>query len=224
MPEMTGDNTRRYRTPFPGVMAGSLEAAINRLLAADENSGERLAKLEGRRVHLELEDLAIVLQFKFSRYRVDVGVGSEEEADTTISGSLPALFAMAIPDEEGRWGSPGSRVKISGDATLARDLERLFSRLDPDLEAGLAKYFGDVMGHQLAVGLKGFGESLRETGSQLQQFASEYLAGQQSPLAPTAELSAFSKEVDKLRDATDRLEARVRNLAAKQDEEGEHGS
>jgi len=218
MPDMTEPTSRRYRTPLPGLLATSMEAAINRLLATDENSGERLGKLVGRRVRLQLQDLAITLDFIFTAHRVQVSLDTDAEADTTVSGSMPALFAMALPDETGRWGGPGSRVKISGDATLARDLERLFSRLDPDWEAGVAQFTGDVLAHQLVTGLKGIATSLLNTGEQLKDVAGEYLASEQSPLAQPAELNRFADEVDGLRDAVERLEARMRILLEQRDD------
>ena len=213
---MSGPVTRSYRTPLPGLLAASLETAINRLLAADQESGERLKKLDGRRVRLELQDLAITLDFIFTSWRVEVSLDTEAEADTVISGSMPALFAMALPDEEERWGGPGSRVKFSGDATLARDLERLFSRLDPDWEAGVAQFTGDVMAHQLVAGFKGMAASLLNTGKQLQGVAGEYLQSEQSPLPQPEELRGFANEVDNLRDAVERLEARMRRLLEQQ--------
>ncbi len=217
---MTESTTRSYRTPLPGLLATSLEAAVNRLLAADQNSGDRLGKLDGRRVRLQLQDLAITLDFIFTAYRVEVSLDTTSDADTVISGSMPALFAMALPDDEGRWGGPGSRVKISGDATLARDLERLFSKLDPDWEAGVAEFTGDVMAHQLVAGLKSIASSLLNTGEQLRDVASDYLHSEQSPLAQTTELRGFSDEVDGLRDAVERLEARMRILLDRQDDSG----
>lgn len=217
MPDMAEHSPRTYRTPLPGLLATSLEAAINRLLAADQNSPERLQRLDKRCVRLQLEDLAIALDFRFDPYRVAVTLSGDNEADTVVSGSLPALIAMAVPDEKGRWGGPGSRVKISGDATLARDLERLFSQVDPDWEAGIARFTGDVLGYQLASGLKNFGQALKNTGVNLQEVAGEYLRSEQSPLAQAGELRQFANEVDSLRDATDRLEARLRMLQDQQD-------
>lgn len=213
---MTASSKPTYRTPLPGLLASTMEAAINRLLAMDQQSGDRLGKLEGRRVRLQLEDLSITLDFLFTTYRVEVSLDTTPEADTVISGSLPALFAMAMPDEDGRWGGPGSRVRISGDATLARDVERLFSRLDPDWEASLAQFTGDVLAHQLASGLKHFAQGLKTTGINLQQVAQEYLSSEQSPLAQPAELRQFADEVDRLRNDTDRLEAKIRNLTEPQ--------
>ena len=77
---------------------------------------------------------------------------------------------------------------------------------------GLANFFGDVIGHQIAVGLKGFGQQLKATGENLQQVAGEYLNSEQSPMAQAEELRHYANEVDRLRDAADRLEARMRKL------------
>jgi ubiquinone biosynthesis protein UbiJ len=127
-----------------------------------------------------------------------------------INGTPAALFAMAIPDGDGHWGSTGSRVRISGDATLARDLERLFSRLDPDWEGQLSNWFGDVLGHQLAAGGRSAAETLRETVITLEDTAGEFLQRPASPLAQQQEIRQFGQAIDALRDATERLEARLR--------------
>jgi ubiquinone biosynthesis protein UbiJ len=133
-----------YRTPLPGLLAIMLETAINRILALDEDSAGRLQRLDDRMLRLDLEGVGMTLFFAFSSQRVEVGTNSEFEPDTTISGSPLALFSMAAPEEAARWGSPESRVTISGDATLARDLEQLFSRLDPDWEGRLSRLLGAV--------------------------------------------------------------------------------
>jgi len=199
-----------YRTPLPGLLAATLEAAMNRLLALDANTPRRLQHLQGKLVRLELEGLGIVLHFSFAPQRVQVSLNAEGVADTVVSGSPAALFAMAIPDEAGHWGMPGSRVKISGDATLARDLERVFSRLDPDWEGQLSSLFGEVAGHQLAAGARGAAAQLRDTFSTLEGMTSECFQRPGSPLAQEDEIKNFGNSVDTLRDAAERLESRVR--------------
>ncbi len=205
-----------YRTPLPALLAATLEAAINRVLAMDDESLHRLDNLDQRRMRLELDGLGIVLNFFFTAQRVNVSLDAEGEADTVIKGSPPALFAMAIPDGAGNWGTAGSRVQISGDATLARDLERLFSRLDPDWEAQLSLWFGDVLGHQLFAGSRGAAGQMRETMTTLEEIAGEFLHRAASPLAQQAEIRGFAQAVDSLRDATDRLEARLRIIRERQ--------
>lgn len=205
-----------YRTPLPAALAASLEAAINRILAMDENTPRRLARLDQRRVQLELEGMGIVLNFAFTGQRVSINLNAEGEADTVIKGSPVALFAMAVPDGDGHWDTAGSRVQISGDATLARDLEKLFSSLDPDWERQMANWFGDVAGHQLSAGARGAAEALHETMTTLEDIAGEFLRRPASPLAQPEETRSFGQAVDSLRDATDRLEARLRIIRERQ--------
>jgi len=207
-----------YRTPLPRALASALEAAINRALSMDENSPLRLARLKDKLVRLELEGLGIVLSLRFTPYRVTVEPDDGAQADTVITGSPLALLTMAIPDDEGRWGTAGSGVQISGDAGLARDLERLFSRLDPDWEGQAAIWFGDTLGHQLSAGARGaFGE-FRQTMRTLEGIAGEYLNRTTSPVARADDIEVFGQAIDSLRDATERLEARLRILRTRRSE------
>ena len=201
-----------YRTPLPGILAATLETAINQLLALDEGSSKRLGQLDRRLVRLELDGLGIVLDFSFSPYRVKVSLDAGGAPDTVISGTPAALFALAIPDDDGSWGRPGSQVRITGDATLARDVERLFSRLDPDWEGKLSNWFGDVAGYQLAAGARDATRHLRSTMATLGDFTADFLRQPSSPLAQPGAIAEFGQAVDSLRDATDRLEARLRIL------------
>jgi len=201
-----------YRTPLPGILAAMLETGVNRVLAMDPNTPQRLRRLDSRMLQLDLEGIGITLYFAFTRQRVEVGTRSGFEPDTTISGTPAALFSMAVPEGAGQWGTPGSRVKISGDATLARDLERLFSRLDPDWEGSLSRVFGDVWGHQVAAGLRGGAEQARETATNAGEMLEEYLNSASSPIAREEELNAFAQDVEDVRATADRLEGLIAKL------------
>ena len=194
------------------MLATTLEAAINRLLAMDEESAQRLAALKGRQVKVELDGVGVDLYFVFSEFRVAVNLDAEGEPDTVISASPFALFDMAITNGGESWGRPGSGVRISGDALLARDLERLFSRLDPDWEGQLSNWFGDVVGYQIASGARGAAEQFRTTVATLEDMTADFLQRPRSPVAQKEEIADFGKAVDTLRDATGRLEARLRIL------------
>ncbi|MFC1796784.1 SCP2 sterol-binding domain-containing protein, partial [Pseudomonadota bacterium] len=76
-----------YRTPLPSILAGMLEAAINRILSLDEDTPNRLQRLDDRLLQLDLEGVGISLFFSFTPERVDVSIESDYEPDTTISGS-----------------------------------------------------------------------------------------------------------------------------------------
>jgi ubiquinone biosynthesis protein UbiJ len=206
-----------YKTPLPGILAAMLESAINRLLDLDDDTPTRLERLEGRMLRLDIEGVGITLYFAFNGRQVEVGTRSAYEPDTLISGSPVALFAMAVPDEIGNWGTPESRVEISGDANLARDLERLFSRLDPDWEGRLSRIFGDVWGHQVAAGLRAGAEQAKDTAENAGEMISEYLQQNQSPVIRSEEMAEFTEVVEETRDSVDRLEKRIRRMEESQE-------
>lgn len=151
-----------YITPLPGLLAHALETAINKVLQLDLASPARVNKLQGRLLQVDLQGLAITLFFTFKHGVVRVSLEADGQPDTVISGTPVALFSIAEPDDA-EWGLPDSKVQINGDASLARDLERIFSKLEPDWEGPLAGMFGDVAGHQIAEGLKQGAETARET-------------------------------------------------------------
>lgn len=189
-----------------------LESALNRLLDLDQDSPERLERLEGRMLQLVIEGLGISLYFAFNRGQVEVGTRSSFEPDTVISGSPVALFSMAVPDDMGSWESPESRVSIQGDANLARDLERLFSRLDPNWEARLSRVFGDVWGHQVAAGLRAGAEQARESASSAGEMISEYLQEKHSPVVRKAEVDELTESIEDSLDWLNELEQRISEL------------
>jgi ubiquinone biosynthesis protein UbiJ len=207
-----------YRTPFPGIMAALLEAGINRVLAMDENTPQRLSRLADRMLQLEVEGIGITLFIAFTDRRVEVGTRSDHEPDTVISGSPLALFTMAVPDGPGSWVEPESRVNIAGDANLARDLERLFSQLEPDWEGSLSRVFGDVWGHQVAAGLKAGAEHARESAGAAGEMVEEFISREGGPLVRDAELEAFAGEVEEARSRLERLQQRLAELAGNGEE------
>ena len=155
------------------MLAATLETAINHLLQLDMESPTRVKKLEGRLLQVDLKGLNITLFFTFKHGVVRVRLEADGTPDTVISGTPVALFSMAEPDEAD-WGLPESNVQINGDANLARDLERIFRKLDPDWEGPLAGLLGDVAGHQAAQGIRqGVGvakDTARNAGKVLSEF------------------------------------------------------
>lgn len=201
-----------YRTPLPGLLAAMLEAAINRVLAMDESAPRRMERLAGRMLQLDIEGIGITLFVAFTERHVEVGIRSSHQPDTVVSGSPFALFAMAAPEGAGNWSGPDSRVTISGDATLARDLERLFSQLDPDWEGSLSRIFGDVWGHQVASGLRSSAEQARAAADNAGEMFEEFVGREGGPVIREDELEDFSRGVEDLGTKLDHLEQRLAEI------------
>ncbi len=201
-----------YRTPLPGALAGLLEAAVNHVLALDARSPERLARLEGKVLQVDLEGLSITLYFAFDYGAVEVSLDGPDPADARVSGTPAALFALAAPGDGEDWGTPGSGVRIEGDATLARDLGKVFSQLEPDWQSPLDAMLGDTLGYQVAQGLRRGADGLRDAVRQGLDMTGRYLREESGALADPAEIDAFNTSVDDLRDGVDRLDTRLGRL------------
>ena len=168
-----------YVTPLPGLLAQTLEAAINRVLQMDPESPARVNKLTGKLLRVNLEGLAISLFFTFRHGVVRVALEGDKEPDTVISATPIALFSMAEP-EGAEWELPDSKVQINGDASLARDLERIFSKLEPDWEAPLHGLLGDVAGQQVAQGLRQGARAARDTARSARKVFSDIIKNRRS--------------------------------------------
>lgn len=168
-----------YISPLPGMLAFALETAVNNVLQLDMESPARVKKLEGRLLQVDLEGVGITLFFTFKHGVVRVRLDADGTPDTVISGTPVALFSMAEP-EDANWGLPDSKVTINGDASLARDIERIFSKLEPDWEGPLAGMFGDVAGHQIAHGLRQGFETARETARSASKVFSDIVKDRRS--------------------------------------------
>lgn len=196
----------RYLTPLPGLLAFGIERAINQAIELDSTAAPRLEKLNGRSVKLALTGLGIDLYFFGEGSKLSVSAEREVPPDTTITGTPGALLAMSVPE----WRAPGSGVTIEGDAGTAQALEKLFRQLDPDWEALLTRQLGDVVGHQLwrlindAAGLGRHG--VRTAGDQV----ARYLREESGLLVTSEEMDDFTREVDELREAVDRLQSRLK--------------
>lgn len=183
-----------------------MERAINQAIELDPTAARRLEALNGRSVKLVLTGIGIDLFFIGQGEKLSITAESNLPADTTITGSPGALLAMTVPE----WRAPGSGVRIEGDAGSAQALEKLFKHLDPDWEAWLSRHLGPIVGHQAWRLIKDSAEAGRHTALTASDQVGRFLREESGLLVTREEVENFSHEVDELREATDRLEARLR--------------
>jgi len=202
-------------SPFDSLkpLAGrALEAALNRALALDPDTRASLKPLDGRRVALALEAPAVALQIRVEGERLQVGpVDATEEPDLAVRSTLGGLLAQ-LPFLKRDDAPPVGRVRVSGDAELARRLQTLAERFDPDWQQPFVAVFGEVIGVQVANAARGALRQLRNVGTNLAENAAEFVVEESRDVVGKAELNAFHDDVDALRDDMERLAARVRRL------------
>lgn len=204
-------------SPFDALkpMAGrALEAALNRALALDPETRDGLNKLDGRRVALRVEAPPLALQVRVNGARLEVGKVEEGEPDLAVRSTLAGLIAQ-LPFFRNDSAPPVGKLRIEGDADLARRLQKLAERFDPDWQQPFAAVFGDVLGVQIANALRGALRDARDAAGTFAGNAAEYVTEESRDVVPRAELNAFHDDVDELRDDVERLAARVTRLRAR---------
>ena len=202
-------------TPFDALkpMAGrALEAALNRAVSLDPDTRAALQPLDGRRIALSLQAPAVALQISVAGDRLQVGpVDATDEPDLAVRSTLGGLLGQ-LPFLRKDNAAPVGRVRVSGDAELARRLQTLAERFDPDWQQPFVAVFGDIIGVQIANAARSALRQLRSAGGSLAENAAEFVTEESRDVVGRAELNAFHDDVDVLRDDVERLQARVERL------------
>lgn len=205
----------RSPSPFPSLkpLAGrALERALERALALDPDTREALGPLAGSRLVVRLESPPLALQVIVRDRQLKVGpVPDDSEPDLAMRTTLGGLLSQ-LPGLRAGEGAPVGRMRIEGDAELARRVQALARGFDPDWEKPFADVFGEVLGVQIARGLAGALRQARMVGGSLARSAAEFVTEESRDVVSRAELDAFHEDVDILRDDVERLDARIRRL------------
>ena len=133
------------------------------------------------------------------------------EPDLGVRATLGGLLAQ-LPMLRRDDAPPVGRMRVSGDADLARRLQRLAERFDPDWQQPFVAVFGEVIGVQVAKAIASGLRHARDAGRDLAETAAEYVTEESRDVVARAELDAFHDDVDTLRDDAARLAARVARL------------
>jgi ubiquinone biosynthesis accessory factor UbiJ len=201
----------------------TLEAALNRAIALDPDTRDALQPLDGRSVVLALDsaEAPLALRLRVDGTQLRVGpVDAEQTPDLAVRSTLGGVLSLGMrmvllrllgagTDDE---AMPVGAMRIEGDAELARRLQRLAERFDPDWQQPFASVFGDVLGVQIANGIAAALGQARTGGRKFAETAAEYLTEESRDVVPRAELDAFHDDVDSLRDDAERLAARIARL------------
>lgn len=205
----------------------ALETALNRAIELDPDTRDALKALDGRSVVLALAaasasgETPLALRLTVDGARLRVGPADPERTpDLAVRGTLGGVLSFGmrtvLPRLLGAQGDdeamPVGAMRIEGDAELARRLQRLAERFDPDWQRPFAAVFGDVLGVQIANAVAAALRQARSGGRRFAETAAEYVTEESRDVVPKAELEAFHDDVDHLRDDAERLAARIGRL------------
>ncbi|MGH8110059.1 MAG: ubiquinone biosynthesis accessory factor UbiJ [Arenimonas sp.] len=194
----------------------ALEQALNRVLALDPDTQAAISKLDQRRIQFALEAPAIALEISVEGDQLRVGPVQDSEADlgirSTISGALSQL-----PFFRSSNAAPVGKVRINGDAELARQLQNLAKNYDPDWDKPFAEVFGVVIGPQISKALREAFKQGTVVAKKFSQDSADFLTEESRDVVSGAEQAAFNEDVDDLRDRAERIFARFEKLKQAQE-------
>ena len=190
----------------------ALELALNHALALDEDTRGSLSALEGQRVALTLASPPLALQVRVEGEALRVGpLDGDAEPDLGVRATLGGLIQQ-LPMFRSSNAPPVGKLRIEGDAELARRLQKLAQGFDPDWQLPFVQVFGEVLGVQVAKAVRAALQQAQLAGRNLAGMAAEYVTEESRDVVPRAELEAFHDDVDVLRDDVERVAAKIARL------------
>ncbi|RDH82609.1 MAG: sterol-binding protein [endosymbiont of Galathealinum brachiosum] len=193
------------------ALTAAIETALNRYLSLDPDALSRFSSLEGKIIAIEIKDLNKTLSLFPSADDFMILADFDGEADATISGTPIALAKMGLAKDPKDLLFTGE-ITITGDTSLANQFNRLLSQLDIDWEEILAQNIGDIAAHKIGTVSHGINQWFKRSTNSVFMDAGEYLQEEIHLSPSSAELRKFIKQVDDLREATDRLAMRIKLL------------
>jgi len=201
---------------FIKPLAGrALEMALNRALALDTDTRAGLEALNGQRIALTLESPPLALQISVDGSHLRVGpVDHSNEADLALRSTLGGLLAHLpfMANARGKNSPPSARIRLSGDARLAQQLQRLAAGFDPDWQKPFVSVFGEILGVQIARALRVALNHAQELAKYGIQSSVDYLVEESRTVIGKTQWQSHSADVQAVEEQVNQLAARISRL------------
>ncbi len=179
---------------------------IHHVLAQHAWARQRLIPHAGRVVEFRLPPLPD-LRLTIAADGQVAEAGGEAVPDLVVNIKPSALPYLLLRDE-----TIMREIEITGSADLAQVVQQLFRELEWDFEEDLSRVFGDIAAHRMAGMARDLIGWQRNAGLRLAQNFAEYWTEEDPMIARHEDVARFTREVERTRDDTERLEKRIEKL------------
>ncbi len=195
----------------PQLITAAFETAINQYLSLDPEALQKFSDMEGKIIAIDIQGVNQSLYLFPGEDGLMIMSDYDGEADTRLQGTPVALAKLSALKNAAPVLFSGE-VIISGDTRLGSQFKKILSQINIDWEEILSKYTGDMVAHKAGNMASEFSSWLQRGKQSMYMDIGEYLT-EESLLSPgKAEINRFIKDVDKLREGTDRLQIKINKL------------
>jgi ubiquinone biosynthesis protein UbiJ len=171
-----------------------------------------LPSLTGKVIQITVRELDVPLFMKVTGNRVDVLPDYDGEIHCRMRGPVISLIKLGLSSNA---DAVGEDIEMSGEIEAGRQFRGLLAKVDIDWEEILSHYTGDIIAHKIGNSVRlltGWG---KKTSAALQKDMGEYLQEEGRHLPSQFEVRQYVTQVDDVRLAVERAEARIRQLESR---------
>jgi ubiquinone biosynthesis protein UbiJ len=199
--------------PFDPLVTAVIETSLNTLVNDDPDLVRRLSRLKGQIIQVNLKELNKTLTFVFSQ-QIDVLADYEGQPDCCLSLNLSVLPELREQSNITKLIKQDKLI-LEGDIQLAQKFAQLMTDCKPDLEEWLSRVTGDVVAHTLVQGVKNVGGFVASQANKHQNHFAQVLTEEWKIAPAPLEVAHFCDQVDDVKSAAARLEAKLNALLEK---------
>lgn len=194
-----------------GLLAG-VETGLNRVLRLDGTALPRLQGLAGKVIAVRCQSPALEIFILPGGDGLQLAAQWQAPADCSLSAPAASLASLALSrDKSAVLHRP--EVSLDGDSAALLELAGILQDLELDWEYELSRWLGPLASTLLAGHLRSWVSWAAEGASSLRQDLADYLSEESRSLVGQREADVRFAELDRLKLALDRLEARIERLA-----------
>ena len=195
-----------------GLLAG-VETGLNRVLRLDGTALSRLQALSGKVIAVQCQNPVLELFILPSGDGLQLASQWHAPADCTLTAPAASLARLALSREKTAI-LHRPEVSLDGDSAVLLQLAGILQDLELDWEYEISRWLGPVATTLLAGHLRSRVNLASHGAASLKQNLADYLAEESRTLVGQREADARFAELDQLKLALDRLEARIERLTS----------
>jgi len=195
------------------MLSALLETSSQKILSTDPASLERLSKLDGKLIAIEIKKLnfTLYLRIESSNIVFESAPESEQDIDVKLKAKPSTLLKISRDGIENAELEKGE-LEIEGDAITGQRFASVMTALDIDWEELLSEKVGDVPARMFFDFFEKASQWHQQNSQTMKQNLSEFLVEEAQIVAHPIQVNNFVEGVDTLRNDTARLEARLNQL------------